>query len=111
MNSDDDIVAASANAPALLLYDFFKHISTLSLIALGGALGIAPDKVGREELALVLLSIGLAGGVAIMGLLAITRAQAAGKAMPAKVKLYRTLSGSLFSFGIGMFLVISVYAL
>lgn len=111
MNSEDDIVEASAASPALLLYDFFKHISTLSLVAIGGALGIAPDEVGRDALALVLLSIGLAGAVAVMGLLSITRAHAAGQPMPERVRLYRTLAGGLFSFGIGTFLVVSIRVL
>ena len=59
----------------------------------------------------MLLTIGLAGGVAIMGLLAITRAHAQGQPMPDRARLYRTLSGSLFSFGIGIFLVVSIRAL
>ena len=44
MNSEDDIVDASAAAPALLLYDFFKHISTLSLVAIGGRWGLPPTR-------------------------------------------------------------------
>ncbi len=110
-NSDDEILAATATAPDLLLYDYFKHISTLSLVALGGALGIAPEKVGQNELGLVIGIIGLAGGIAIMGLLSITRSQLKARPMPLRAKVYRTLSGGLFSFGIGMFLVLSVYSL
>lgn len=111
MNSEEDIVAASTASPDLLLYDFFKHISTLSLVALGGALGIAPEKVGRDAMAIIVGSIGLAGGVAVMGLLGITRAHAGGTPMPARIKTYRTISGILFSFGVGMFLTVSIRAI
>ena len=110
-SSDDEIVAASAISSDLLLYDFFKHISTLSLVALGGALGIAPERAGRDAMAIIVGTIGLAGGVAIMGLLGITRARANGVPVPKRIKTYRYITGILFSFGIGMFLTISIRAL
>ncbi|MFS0737829.1 hypothetical protein ABC347_12335 [Sphingomonas sp. 1P06PA] len=110
-SSEDRIAEAAAGSAELLLYDYFKHLTTLSLVALGGALGIAPEKVGRNELGLVVITIGLAGGIALMGLLAITRARSDGLAMPRQVRLYRSLSGGFFSFGIGMFLVLSVSSL
>lgn len=110
-SSEEAVVEAATVAPDLLLYDYFKHITTLALVALGGALGIADDRIPRDALAAVVLSIGLGGGLALVGLLAVTRARAASEAMPGRVRLYRTLSGALFSFGVGMFLTLFVRAL
>ena len=109
-SSDETIADAAGVAPELLLYDYFKHITTLALVALGGALSIAEGKVGRDVLGAVVLTIGLGGGFALVGLLSIVRERSAGRPMPKSARLYRTLSGALFSFGVGMFLVMFVKA-
>ena len=109
--SDEAISEAAGTAPDLLLYDYFKHITTLALVALGGALGIADERIPRDALALVVFCIGMGGGLALMGLLAVVRERVAGRPLPRSARWLRTLSGALFSFGVGTFLALFVRAL
>jgi hypothetical protein len=105
-SSDDAIVEASDGAAELLLYDYFKHLTTLALVALGGTLGIAEGKLGRDVLALIVICIGLGGGLALVGLLTVVRERVAGRPLPRSARWLRTGSGALFSFGVGVFLAV-----
>lgn len=107
-SSEEEITLAARNDSELLLYDYFKHLTTLALIALGGAIGIAEGKIERGILGAIVVCIGLGGGLALVGLLAVVRERLAGKPMSGYVRLLRTASGALFSFGVGIFLVVFV---
>jgi len=109
VSSSDEAIAQAARADNdLLLYDYFKHLTTLALVALGGAIGIAKGTIANQTLGVIVLAIGLGGGLALVGLLAVVRERLAGKPMSGYVRWLRTLSGGFFSFGVGMFLVVFV---
>lgn len=110
-SSEDAVQEAAGSDSDLLLYDYFKHLTTLALVALGGALGIADERIPRDAMMLVVVCIGMGGGLALMGLLAIVRERVAGRPLPKSARWLRTLSGALFSFGVGTFLALFVRAL
>lgn len=92
----------------LLLYDYFKHLTTLSLVALGGVLAISQDveQIGDRALLVVVLFISLGGGAALSAIEVITKARLRGLPMPASIGRYRIVSATAFSLGLGAYVAI-----
>jgi hypothetical protein len=112
IGSDETVAERAEGAVDLLLYDYFKHLTTLSLVALGGVLGIADgQEIARDALLLVVLLIGLGGAFALNGLHMIVRARMAARPLPRSIRWYRMLSGGAFSLGVGVFLSIFLRAI
>lgn len=111
MSGDDEGDLLSSEAPNrqgdLVLYDYFKHLTTLSLLVLGGILTLTQTDRGAEmKLPGVLIVVGvvtLAGVVAFSGSGEIARAHFHGEA-PKRVDLYRKAAPVILSVGVGMFL-------
>ena len=106
ISSEEQITRAATSDNDLLLYDYFKHLTTLALVALGGAISIAKGAIATSTLGTIVFAIGLGGGLALIGLLAVVRERLAGKPTSRYVRWLRTASGVLFTFGVGMFLVV-----
>lgn len=69
VNHPSDLSPMNTREQALLAtYDFLKHVSGLSLIAMGGMLGLAQGVSGRPSSA-ILLSVGIVG---LAGFLSLT---------------------------------------
>ena len=110
--SDDDSNLLASEAPQnrqgeLVLYDYFKHLTTLSLLVLGGILTISQTAKGAAMKApgamIVAGVVTLAGVIAFSGASEIARAQAQGDE-PKRLELYRKSAPVVLSLGVGMFL-------
>ena len=98
----------------LLLYDFFKHLTSLSLLTLGGVLAIAQgaDKADVKPVMLivVLVIIASAGVCSFVGAGEIVSKRYTGSAS-SKIDFCRKAAPALLSLGVGMFLGVYVDAL
>jgi hypothetical protein len=110
MTMSDDRPSSSdpAHHTELLLFDYFKHVTTLSLVALGGVLTITQDveQIGQRALLVVVVLISLGGGTALSGLDAITKARLKNLPLPASIKWYRLVSATAFALGLGAYLAL-----
>ncbi|RYD99973.1 MAG: hypothetical protein EOP61_14205 [Sphingomonadales bacterium] len=91
-----------------LLYDYFKHLTSLCLISLGGVLALA-DKVQGRGAMLVIGALGVIGIAALLsfsGAGEIVEARCKGKPLARHLDWYRIASPALLSIGLGMFLYI-----
>ena len=111
MSGDDETHLLASQAPYrqgdLVLYDYFKHLTTLSLLILGGVLTLSQTDEGAEmKLPTLLMVVGvvtLAGVVSFTGSGEIARAHFHGEP-PKRVDLYRKAAPAILSLGVGMFL-------
>ena len=111
MSEDDESNLLASEAPHrqgdLVLYDYFKHLTTLSLLTLGGILTLTQTGRGAEmKLPTVLMAVGLvtlAGVVSFTASGEIARAHFHGEA-PKRVDLYRKAAPAFLSLGVGVFL-------
>jgi hypothetical protein len=102
--SDDDskIRPGAAEDPDILLYDYFKWLTTISLLTLGGVLSLSQSanvKLRTFEIAMMLLPLCIAAVCALSGANAIVKAKALGK--PGRLAPVRFLSLTMFMLGIG----------
>ncbi|HYI42359.1 MAG TPA: hypothetical protein VD768_01895 [Sphingomicrobium sp.] len=114
MNDDDTTLLASrddrANAE-LLLYDFFKFLTSMSLLTLGGMLAIS-QSVDRGDIApfalIVVLLIISGGGISsFVGAGEIVKQRYTGS--PSRsLEFHRKAAPSMLAIGIGMFLGVYV---
>lgn len=115
MSDEDAQLPASEHGDReLLLYDFFKHLTSLCLLTLGGVLAIAQgvDKVDVKPimLILVLVVISAAGICSFVGAGEIVRKRYTGSTLH-NIDFYRKAAPALLALGVGMFLGVYVDAL
>jgi len=114
--SDDIDEAKVAVVPAVhdgaaYLYDYFKHLTSLSILTLGGVLAISQQEGAAPTAAKMYAVVGfvaLAAVSAFSGTGAIVRQQSAGK-VPGRwfnPNFYRIVSPIALSLGVGMFLAL-----
>lgn len=92
----------------------FKHLTTLSILALGGVLSLSqsPDAdVKKATLVIVVLFIGSAGIAAFTAAEKIMGAVANGEPMPASVGWFQKGVPALLGMGVGAFLYVFLQAL
>ena len=99
----------------LVLYDFFKHLTTVALLMLGGVLTIAQmsdrSDVKLPILIAVIALVAIGGGISFMGTSEIARASFAGEKVSPKLETYRKIVPAMLSFGVGIFIAMVVDAL
>ena len=103
-----------AHAGEALLYDFFKHMTSLSLVTLGGVLTISqiPDMDIRPfSLGLVVVTLSAAGVAGFAGMDEIVKARLDGKQAGRRLSLYRKFCPAAFGIGVGGFLSLFFRAL
>src|SRR5687768_7602661 len=92
-DEEDSLPALKSDYLELLLYDYFKHLTTLSLLALGGVLTVAQIGEGEQVkpilLVLVLVTLGLGGVASFSGASEIVRARYTGTPANKSLPLYR----------------------
>ena len=111
IDSESPIPEASKSRATLLLYDWFKHMTTLSLVTLGGLLSIlqagkADVRPGFLEAIIVLIAIG--GIIGFDGQSRILKAELANRPLPNMLKWFRSLAVWSYGLGVGLFLSLFV---
>lgn len=99
----------------LLLYDFFKHLTSLALLTLGGVLVIV-QKVDPKDVKpfMVIIDIGfisLSGILAFSGSSEIARARFSGAEPARSLEFLRKAAPISLTIGVGMFLAMFVDSL
>ena len=87
-------------------YDFFKYLTSLSLLTLAGAFTIsqnegALDEIGRTTLAVVMGTVALAAVASFMGASEIVRVKSGGTASGRRVDLLARAAPAIYSLGVG----------
>ena len=110
MSDDDNLLASEAphnRQGDLVLYDYFKHLTTLSLLVLGGILTISQTAKGAAMkpagMMIVVGVVVLAGVLAFSGSSEIARAHYQGD-HPKKLDFLRKAAPITLSVAVGMFL-------
>jgi hypothetical protein len=118
MNDEDDRTLAapvSHEDRDMLLYDHFKHLTTLALLTLGGVLTLFqtadPTDVKPEMIIAVLVIISAAGIAAFSGAAEIVRARYTGTPRHKAVEAFRIGAPALLGVGVGMVLMMFVDSL
>jgi hypothetical protein len=103
-------VRPSSEDGELLLYDFFKHLTSLALLTLGGVLVLAKEAnradVKTEMIVIVLVLISASGIAAFSGAGEIVRARYTRSEPFPTLKYYRMAAPALLAIGVGMFLTL-----
>ncbi len=98
-----------------LLYDWFKHLTSLSLLTLGGVLSLSqlPDAedIKKPVLIGVLIAVAVAGVFSFSGAEQIVRAKTSNSPLPRSVLHLQRATPLIFSMGVGAFLYIFVDAM
>ena len=104
--SSEERLAATGDG-ALLLYDYFKHMTTLALVTLGGILAI-PQSIGTQmtvrELLPSLGLIALSGAFSLYAMEAIIKSRLESRPLPKAMRWNRLIVGGTFGIGVGAFL-------
>jgi hypothetical protein len=87
-------------------YDFFKYLTSLSLLTLAGAFGIsqnegALEEIGRTTLAIVMGTVALAAIASFMGANEIVRVKSGGAPAGRRVDLLARAAPAIYSLGVG----------
>jgi hypothetical protein len=102
----DDEDGAGPKDGEALLYDYFKHLTSLCLFSLGGVLALA-EKVQARNAGLLIGALAVVGGAALLsfsGAGEIVGARYKRKPLGKHLNYYRVASPVLLSTGLGMFL-------
>ena len=111
---DDSDRSGGQRTAEELLYDYFKHMTSISLVALGGVLTISqlPDADPKPfSLGFVTVLLALSGGSGFAGMDEIVRSRVNGRDTARTVRLYRRLCPIAFGVGVGAFLAMFFNAL
>lgn len=106
----DEKDAADTSEPLGRTYDFFKHLTSMSLISLGGVLGLPTlGQVSMPSLGIlaVVLLVGNAGALALMGSSMMAGAELDGRNITGHkrtLKVMQQVSTVTLFFGLGLFL-------
>ena len=112
MNNDQSNLPISApnlsGDADLLVYDFFKHLTSLAILILGGVLIVAQAAVSadikRGLLVAILVLISAGGILAFSGSIEIVRSRSTGTPARRSLRWSRMLAPALMAVGVGMFL-------
>lgn len=102
--AEDEGVEAGQDSTTLL-YDYFKHLTSLCILSLGGVLALVPNARSlKPELIMgVLAVIGFAALLSFGGASEIVRARFLRRPIHKSVNSCRIIAPALLSIGIGMF--------
>jgi len=116
MTEDDGTLPKLAEQDReLLLYDYFKYLTSLVLLTLGGILIVMKDfdpaDVKPQMVIITIILISTAGVLAFSGSAEIVRSRYTGKPATRSLKIARAGAPALLAFGIGLFLAMFVDSL
>ncbi len=100
---------------AAVLYDWFKHLTSLSLLTLGGVLSLSQSDavadIKKAMLVLVLVLLSVAGMASFSGAAMVVESRTKSSPLSPWVNLTGTIAAMSLSMGIGAFLFIFVKVL
>jgi hypothetical protein len=110
--SEGKVLARSKDDAELLVYDYFKHLTTLTLVALGGVLSISTSIPGisPKSIIVIVVLLGLAGAVSLAALDVMVNERMCNRPIPRYIRYLRMVSVCFFGIGIGYFIAIVVEA-
>jgi len=112
MTDEDEQTALDVTGGETLLYDYFKHLTQLSLFSLGGVLALAGSARGARGLLIAaLMVIGSSAVVSFSGAGEIVRTRFQGKPIARYLDFYRVAAPILLSLGLGIFLFLFIKTL
>lgn len=116
MNDAEETMPAEIQRDGeLILYDFFKHLTSIVVLTLGGVLIIAQDFDPTDVKPFMIVTaigvIGLAGVLAFSGSSEIVRARYTGLPTQKSLQFLRVAAPALLSVGVGLFLAMFVDSL
>ena len=96
-------------------YDYFKHLTTVSLVSIGGVLGLLTGKVGgisSRAIILVIVMLGLAGFLSIMNMFTISVMATRGRSRGDKTVRQLLISqyAATFSLVLGLGIFLGVFS-
>jgi hypothetical protein len=98
-----------------MLYDWFKHLTSLSLITLGGVLSLSQVADAKDikpaTLAVVLVLVSVAGIMAFSAADQIVLSRVKGQPLPAQVKWMQRAIPAVLGMGLGAFVYVFVRAI
>jgi hypothetical protein len=108
--SEGNVLARSKDDDELLVYDYFKHLTTLSLVALGGVLSISTSIPGisPKSIIVIVVLLGIAGAVSLAALDVIVNERIYNRPIPRYIRYLRMVSVCFFGVGIGYFISVVV---
>ena len=99
----------------LLVYDFFKYLTSLVLLILGGMLLVMKDfdpaDVKPQMVIVAIIVISSAGVLAFSGAAEIVRARSTGAPTHRSLTFLRTAAPALLALGLGLFLAMFIDSL
>jgi hypothetical protein len=114
-DDEDKLPTPSEGDGDLLLYDFFKHLTSLALLTLGGVLIVIQDVDPKDvKPFMVIIDIGiisLSGILAFSGSSEIARSRYLGIPPAKSLEFLRKAAPALLTIGAGMFLAMFVDSL
>jgi hypothetical protein len=117
MTDEDDKLPSGASGQDgdLLLYDFFKHLTSLALLTLGGVLVVIQDVDPKDVKPIMVIIdiavISLSGILAFSGSSEIARARFTGAPAAPSLEFLRKAAPITLTVGVGMFLAMFVDSL
>jgi hypothetical protein len=112
MTDEDERIALDAAGGETLLYDYFKHLTQLSLLSLGGVLALTGSAQGARGLLIAaLVVIGSSALISFSGAGEIVRTRFHGKPTARYLDFYRISAPLLLSLGLGIFLYLFIKTL
>ncbi|AQR73155.1 hypothetical protein [Sphingomonas sp. LM7] len=112
MTEEDEQLVLDAGGGEALLYDYFKHLTQLSLLSLGGVVALAGS--ARDERAMLIAALVVIGSSALIsfsGAGEIVRTRFHGKPTAKYLDFYRVSAPILLSLGLGIFLYLFIRTL
>ena len=101
--------------PDAMLYDWFKHLTSLSLLTLGGVLSLSQvaeaSAIKPASLIVVLILVSLAGVMAFSAADQLVHSRLKGLPLPRQVEWMQRASPALLGMGLGAFLYVFLKAL
>jgi hypothetical protein len=100
---DEELV--SAGDGEALLYDYFKHLTSLCIVSLGGVLALVPlsKKLSAPAILMVLVVLAAAALLSFSGAGEIVRARFLRKPVHKSINFCRIAAPVLLAIGVGMF--------
>ncbi|MFZ5747647.1 MAG: hypothetical protein ACOY45_08290 [Pseudomonadota bacterium] len=106
MTDDDDALPESTPHDGdLLLYDYFKHLTSLCVVSLGGVLALVTgaSQISSKAFIAVLVVVGTAAILAFSGASEIVSARFRRRPLNKGIDFFRFGAPVLLSVGVGMF--------